>query len=229
MKGLLLVYRLCGLVIAAGGFIGRVFGKMAVGGSGDMQMGFALSAMVVQVIPYLFIPMLLRSSLAAMGNLGARISGFGSRISGRIGKRVRSSDMMKSSQELASERRTRFRAGIGSDGKPIKNISTFGKIMRGGKRGMARAANQYLKDEAVRRRGESLLNGVGLDAAIIGQQKQAEKNEMQDYMTLINNETRNGEDDKKLNEELRLFQTKRLLNTVHTDCTIQQVFCVSRS
>ncbi len=111
MKGLLLVYPLCGLVIGAGGFIGKVFGNLAVGGSGDMQMGFALSAMVVQVIPYLFIPMLLRSSLAAMGNLGARISGFGSRFTGGISKRVRESDAMKASRQRAKDASIMRKAG----------------------------------------------------------------------------------------------------------------------
>lgn len=62
---------------------------------------------------------------------------------------------------------------------------------------MARARAQYLRNQDTRKREDS-LNGIGFQAAVIGQQKRAEKDELADYMTYINNETRNGEDTEKL-------------------------------
>lgn len=196
MKGLLLVYPLCGLVIGAGDFIGKIFGNLAASADSNLQMGFALSAMVVQAVPYLFIPTLLKSSLAAMGNLGAKISGLGNRLRGGTAKRIQGSNAMKDSKERASEFRTRVKAGIDRDGKERK-LTGVGKALRGGKRGMARARAQYLKNQDTRNREDS-LNGIGFQAAVLGQQKRAEKDELADYMTLINNETRNGEDEEKL-------------------------------
>ena len=58
---------------------------------------------------------------------------------------------------------------------------------------MARARAQYLKNQDTRNRENSLM-GVGFEAARVAQSKRAEKDETADYMTLINNETRNGED-----------------------------------
>lgn len=192
MKGLLLVYPLCGLIIGAGDFVGRIFGNLAANSNDNLQMGFALSAMVVTAIPYLFIPTLLKSSLAAMGNLGAKISGLGARLRGGASGKVRNSNAMKNSKERAAEYRTRVKAGVDRNGND-KQLGKFRRALHGGKRGMARARAQYLRNQDTRNREDSLMN-VGFQAAVIGQQKRAEKDEMADYMTLINNETRNGED-----------------------------------
>ena len=93
-------------------------------------------------------------------------------------------------------RRTRLRAGITKDGRESK---VWGRAVRtlGGKQNMARARSQYLKDQDTKQRMNSLM-GVGFAAAAIGQQKKAEKDETADYMTLINDRTRNGEDTKAL-------------------------------
>lgn len=112
MKGLLLVYPLCGLVIGAGDFVGRIFGNLAANSSDALQMGFALSAMIVQAVPYLFIPTLLKSSLAAMGNLGAKISGLGNRLRGGATKKIQNSDAMKASRQRANDSRAMRKAGF---------------------------------------------------------------------------------------------------------------------
>lgn len=111
MKGLLIVYPLCGLIIGAGDFLGKIFGNLAVESAGNLQMGFALSAMVVTAIPYLFIPTLLKSSLAAMGNLGAKISGLGARLRGGASKKIKDSDAMKASRQRAADSRAMRKAG----------------------------------------------------------------------------------------------------------------------
>ena len=190
MKGLLLVYPLCGLVIGAGDFVGRIFGNLAANSSDALQMGFALSAMIVQAVPYLFIPTLLKSSLAAMGNLGAKISGLGSRIRGGTSKRIQASGAMKNSKERASEFRTRVKAGIGRDGKE-KNLTGIGRALRGGKRGMARARAQYLRNQDVRTREDSLM-GAGFMAAQVAQEKKAGADEVANEMVLLKSKTNDG-------------------------------------
>ena len=190
MKGLLLVYPLCGLMIGVGNLMGHVFGNLAVDSDGNAQAGFALSAMVVTAIPYLFVPTLLKSSLAAMGNLGAKISGFGSKLRGGASRKIKGSNAMKNSRERAGEFRTRIRAGVDKDGN-VKNVGRFGKAIRGGNRGMARARAQYLKNRDTRNREDSLM-GVGFMAAQVAQEKKATADEIENEMTLLKSVTNDG-------------------------------------
>lgn len=114
LKGLLLVYPICGLVVGAGDFMSRIFGNLAASGNDWTQLGFALGAMIVQVLPYFFIPAILKGSLAAMGDIGAKISRFGRGLSGRAGKAIKGSDAMKMSHQRANENRMMRKAGINS-------------------------------------------------------------------------------------------------------------------
>jgi hypothetical protein len=193
-EGLLLVYPIAGLLVGGGGYVSKLLLT-----SGFASRGFfaAFTAMIVGIIPIFFIPSVLKGSFAAMGNIGAKISGVGQRLRGGADRRMRNSNVYKNAQESGMMRRTRLRAGIGRDGKETNKA--WGKAMRalGGKRNMARARSQYLKDQDTKSRMDSLM-GVGFTAAAIGQQKKAEKDEMADYMTLINNDTRNGEDTETL-------------------------------
>lgn len=193
-QGLLLVYPIVGLLVGGGNFVSRLLLS-----SGFASNGFfaAFSAMVIGVAPIFFIPSVLKGSFSAMGNLGAKISGIGDRLRGGVDKRLRNTDAYKNAQERGMERRTRIRAGLDKNGKPIEDMKGFGRFIRGGKRNMARSRAQYLKNQDARNREES-LNGIGFQAAVLGQQKRAEKDELADYMTYINNETRNGEDSEAL-------------------------------
>lgn len=131
-----------------------------------------------------------------MGNLGARISNFGQRVSGTATGMARNSQAYKNAQELGLERKSRIQAGVDINGNPI-STGRLGTLMRGGKRNMARNRAQYLRNQDARGREDSLM-GVGYDAAVIAQTKRAEAEEMGNYMTLINDATRNGEDEDKL-------------------------------
>lgn len=79
LSSLLVVYPICGVLMGGGKFASNLL--LQAGGS-DEATGFffTLVAMLLSVVPFFFIPTLLKSSMAAMGALGAKISGFGSRL-----------------------------------------------------------------------------------------------------------------------------------------------------
>lgn len=73
-KALLVVYPICGALVGGGKLASAVLGGIE---------GMGLAAMIVQVLPFFLIPMLLRQSLALMGNVGTRLSTFGRNIGRR--------------------------------------------------------------------------------------------------------------------------------------------------
>ena len=95
-KALLIVYPLCGAMIGAGKLAGAVLSQID-------QPSMKVAAMIVQVLPFFLIPMLLRSSLSLMGNIGTRLTNMGRNL-GQRGSRaaqgaVRNTDYAKRQQE----------------------------------------------------------------------------------------------------------------------------------
>ncbi|MBR3254149.1 type IV secretion system protein [Candidatus Saccharibacteria bacterium] len=194
-EGLLLVYPICGLLIGGGNFASKL---LLITGAGTEDNGFfqSFTAMLVGIVPIFFIPTVLKGAFAAMGNIGAKLSGFGSRARSGATSGIKRSAGFKAAQERGLARKARIVGGLDADGN-AKKIGTFGKLMRGGKRNMARSRAQYLRDQDTRGR-EGNLMGVGYEAARVGQAKKAEAEETANYMTLINDKTRNGEDEDAL-------------------------------
>lgn len=95
-KNLLLVFPICGLVVGLGEFMAKFFGQLV---QTESDWAYALTALFVQVIPFFFIPKLLQSSLSAMGNVGAKLSGvgrsWGKGLSNATGKAIRSTERWK--------------------------------------------------------------------------------------------------------------------------------------
>lgn len=73
--GLMMVYPICGILMGGGKFFSSVLLT-----SGDTSFFMALTAMLIQVVPFFFIPSLVKGSLNVMGNIGTKLSGLGSRI-----------------------------------------------------------------------------------------------------------------------------------------------------
>ena len=182
-------------MVGGGNYVSRLLLNInASNGGGGFFM--ALTAMVIGIAPIFFIPMLLKNSFSALGNIGAKISGLGERVRGGAVRGMRGTDTYKNAQERGAERRTRIRAGVDRDGN-ARELSGLGRFLRGGSRNVARNRSQYLKNQDARTREDSLM-GVGFDAAVIGQTKRAEKDELANYMTLINDQTRNGDNEEEL-------------------------------
>lgn len=117
-EGLLLVYPIAGLLVGGGNYVARLLLT-----AGFAQAGFisAFTAMIAGIVPIFFIPSVLKSSFAAMGNLGARISGFGDRLGSGVTRGIRSTEGYKSLQKAGYARKTRINAGLDSKGNPTRS------------------------------------------------------------------------------------------------------------
>ncbi|MBR3229063.1 hypothetical protein IKF67_02435 [Candidatus Saccharibacteria bacterium] len=73
-KGLLLVYPICGLLIGGG----YLTSKILLSVNQDYIMYF--TGCIAIVVPFFFVPKILKGSFAALGNLGATLSGMSKRI-----------------------------------------------------------------------------------------------------------------------------------------------------
>lgn len=89
-QGLLLLYPICGLLVGGSTLASAIL----ISGSTDFFV--CMIGLLLMVVPFFFIPILLKSSFAAMGNIGAKISGFGKKFGKNIAKQndklVRSTD-----------------------------------------------------------------------------------------------------------------------------------------
>lgn len=198
-EAMLLVYPTCGLMVGAGNFVSKLLlnGGITISGTGKIGAFVgAFVALLVGIVPIFFIPSVIKKSFAAAGDLGTKISGIGKNIGGRAQNAARNSALNREAQRRGMERRTRITAGIGTDGKP-KEMGRMGKILRGGERNIADARAQFLKDQTSRFRSDS-MNGTGFDAAQVDQKKAFEKEELGQWITLVNDKTRNGEDEDTL-------------------------------
>lgn len=96
LKGLLILYPICGLLIGGGFYVSRMLMSL----SSDYFMRFI--AMMLTVVPFFFIPKLLTSSFAAMGSIGAKITslgrGLGRRTSSSLDKGIRGTNRFKARQ-----------------------------------------------------------------------------------------------------------------------------------
>lgn len=80
LTGLLLLFPICGAMIGGSALAGRILASTST------DFGPNLIAALLTVVPFFFVPTLLRGSFSALGNIGAKISGFGQRMAGGIGK-----------------------------------------------------------------------------------------------------------------------------------------------
>lgn len=113
-KGLLLVYPIAGALVGGGNFVSKLLLSSGFATGGFFE---ALTAMIVGIIPIFFIPSVLKSSFAAMGNLGAKISGAGDRFKGWSDRKIRNSEGYKDAG-------ARWRAGMNRNG----DMTTIGKL-----------------------------------------------------------------------------------------------------
>lgn len=195
---MLLLYPICGLVVAGGSYVSKLLLSIP---SGELDLFYTFTAIVISIAPIFFIPKLVKSSFSALGSVGATLSGLGARLSGRAKSGISKSGAYKAGQERLAEAQTKWRAGIGADGKPI-DMTLGQRLMRGSfsNRNIARNRVQALKDQDVRDRADRLSSGIGFEAAQIAQQKAAEADQVKDYMTYINSKTNNGENKGALND-----------------------------
>lgn len=146
-SSLLMVYPICGLLMGGGQFASKLLIDLN-SSNGDVQFMFTLTAMLLSVVPFFFIPTLVRTSLNAIGQLGARLSNFGRGMGGRLTGAIRGSEGFRSRQrELAAQR----------DEKTVRRLDRWGKVRSAvgldaySKSGQRKRSLAYARADKVRR------------------------------------------------------------------------------
>lgn len=116
---LLMVYPICGLLMGGGQFASSIL--TTLGAEGDQRAMFAITAMLLSVVPFFFIPTIVRTSLNAIGQLGARISNFGRGMSGRMTGAIRGSEGFKNAQRTLAMQR---------DENTVRRLDRWGKVRK---------------------------------------------------------------------------------------------------
>lgn len=110
-KALLIVYPICGMIIGAGKLAGSVLASI---GDANGSVSLKIAAMVVQVLPFFLIPKLLKSSLALMGDVGAKLSGMGKRLgakgTAKVEGAIKGSERFKNLSQFQQDRTAANRA-----------------------------------------------------------------------------------------------------------------------
>lgn len=110
IKGLLLLYPLCALLVGGSAFVSGILAS-------EDNATMNIVAMLVRVLPFFALPTLFRKSLSAMGNLGATIQGIGRGASRGLTRRISSTEGYKNLQKAGLERQNRIRAGLDEEGR----------------------------------------------------------------------------------------------------------------
>lgn len=117
-QALLLFFPLCGLLMGAGDLSSKILLS-----TNSENIYMILIAMLLNIVPLFFLPTLLKGAFAAMGNIGAKISGLGKMASGGLTNRIRNSEGYKERQIAGRA------AGASRMGKIAK--SKFGQTRAG--------------------------------------------------------------------------------------------------
>lgn len=86
LQGMLLLYPIAGALVGGGNYVSKI---LLSTGNGTADFFFALSAMIIGIVPIFFIPGLLKSSFAAIGNIGTKLSGLTNKYGGKLTGGVR--------------------------------------------------------------------------------------------------------------------------------------------
>lgn len=145
-SSLLILFPICGALMGGGIFAS----SLLLRASGETFF-FYFVAVLLQVIPFFFIPSLLRSSMSALGNLGVKMSNFGSRFSKGINRSISGTDSYKDGlrrNEMRNAERTFRRIDSGRDLRS--------RLARGMRRIGATGQAEGLEAAAQRRRARAI-------------------------------------------------------------------------
>ncbi len=213
LGGLLAVYPITGLLVGGGNYVSAL---LLHTGMSENFFG-SLTAMIAGVLPIFFIPTVLRGSMNAIGNLGARITDFGRGTGSRLQRGAENSRAYKSLQEKAGmfankhqfENAKKYMNGTGIRAR-------IGRAVNGGRYGYAGMAQQMINDMEKDAKVSRLTSEAGVEAAATAITKSVDAAEVADYETLINSKTRNGEDEAALKSLMAGYATNKAAMTAIT-------------
>ncbi len=159
-SSLLVVYPICGVLMGGGQFVSTLMLSNLSSADGDFVL--ALIAMLIQVVPFFFIPSLVKGSLAAIGNLGTKISTMGKSFGGRITSGISGTERFKDAQRRFDMRDARLTAEK-LDKKAAKLAASGGALSAGQMRRRRNAVMRYN-----RARFEDMRAGDGQELMLPG-------------------------------------------------------------
>ena len=214
---MLMLYPTCGLLIGGGNFassvvlaagnsvttadfitnFGGIFAPFGAVGDTNLAMAFIfqLSAILINIIPFFFIPTLVRQSMNALGNIGARISnatmGLSSRAKGAVGSALRNSQAFRNAQEDRNLRSQEKNAQ-----KLINKLKDKENLSSSQKRRLGRAYSTVNKIRSDTIGGlaaaRDAYENFNEDAAMEASQKASEKSRLAEYTDFYKRETNGG-------------------------------------
>ena len=181
-EGLLLLYPICGALIGGGNFVSKLLLSTGLAAQGFWS---AFVAMIVGVMPIFFIPTVLKSSFAAMGAIGAKITGFGDRMRSGATRGMRNSNLYQDAQKRSQARNQRIsarrRAGIklDKDGNVVESRRPTARLRRrmagtwagrrlGMEAAMGQSAAEFASMEATRRGNIANMDMESMQATFAG-------------------------------------------------------------
>lgn len=186
-KALLMVYPICGLLLGGSFLVSRVILQAQ-----DINYVMYFTGSMIMIVPYFFIPSLLKGSLRAMGDLGAKLSSLGkslgTRSSNRLGNTIKNSkgykERVEQNQENAALRRAnRIKKRLGE-----KDYDSLSKRQQ---RSLYKAQKTLIADEDIESRAANMAT-TGYEAAIAGVQSKARDEEISNRLFLMQQNGING-------------------------------------
>ncbi len=181
---LLLVYPICGLLMGGGRFVSGLLIESAANGDGGL--GMILVGLLANIVPFFLVPSVLKSSMSAMGNLGAKISGFGDRINRALGRGVVASEFVKDRQQRKINDLNRARVE-----RYNKITARGGSLSRGQQRKFAKSTAAMQKYQDEQQDLENLANSGDvletLESRKATRQREYEEKQINDYASMVKN------------------------------------------
>lgn len=176
LKGLLIVYPLCGILVGGSAFVAKLLYNTV--GSTDTTGFVSMVVILLKVVPYFFLPTLFKSTLKGLGNLGATISSMGSRLGRSASGRTRNSGIYKGLQSRSKDWAAQKRSGVKVDSKTGEaHLTKFGRLRSRvpiGRRQLAADRTAALQAGATIARAKKLSSDEFFEATIARQKMEAE-------------------------------------------------------
>lgn len=149
---LLLVFPICGALMGGGNFASSIL--LGSDPYTSPNVFLILVAMLLRVVPFFLIPGLVRSSMSALGNVGAKISSIGNRMGGSITGAARKSDRFQRISETGEQLRAR---GVNLRHKAYGKL-TGGKFT--GRKSSKRRVARAISTQEARIRGDAKAGAI---------------------------------------------------------------------
>ncbi|MDO5474832.1 MAG: hypothetical protein Q4F61_00380 [Candidatus Saccharibacteria bacterium] len=201
-SGLLLVYPICGLLIGGG----MLTSKIILSASTNYMTYFV--GCVLMVAPFFLIPSLLKGSFAAMGNIGAKVSGlgksFGSKGRSSLDRGIKNSNRYQQRVKENQERQALKRANRIHNrlhGK-FDNVGDISELSRRQRRQLTRLrqADSTILGRDAELHSAKNMSGSGYEAAQTAQRKKADADALANEMMLIKSNTNDGANEAAVQE-----------------------------